>query len=196
MHEFFVGGIHPQCTQEDFESCFNHLEGYKSALLTINKKTNTCKGYGYIKCTCYINTPIIYKGRELQIIECDDHFDKDEVLSTSRTLHINLSSSSRITYTDIINILSTKPDIINIDINISSDTYDITFIFPSHIAANHAMNRIYEIFKINFCCISQHTNNTSISLIEDIQHAYNKGFDAGTTYGYISACNVSRTLNK
>lgn len=193
MHEFFIGGIHPQCTQEDFESCFYHLEGYKSASLAINEKTNTCEGYGYIKCTCYITRPIIYKGRELQIIECDSHFDKDKVLSTSRTLRINLSTSSSVTYTDIVNILSTKPDVINIDINMSSNSYTIIFIFPSHIAANHAMNRIYEIFKINFCCTSQHGNNTNVSLIKDMQHAYNKGFDAGTTFGYILACKVSRT---
>ncbi len=71
--KIFVGNVPYQCTQEDFEKCFEKVPGFIRAEIVPIQKTNLSRGFGFITMRSHVDAEklkhrndIIFKGRILR----------------------------------------------------------------------------------------------------------------------------------
>lgn len=72
-YKIFVGNVPYQCTQEEFEKCFENIKGFiKGEIITIHK-TNMSRGFGFVTMQTYLDAEnlklrddIEFKGRILR----------------------------------------------------------------------------------------------------------------------------------
>jgi len=109
-YKIFVGNVPYQCTQEEFEKCFEHIEGYvRAELITIYKDTenseemanllsssHTSRGFGFITIKSYYNAEklkmrndIIFKGRVLRFTQYHDDDNMKKNILTNYLEHNN-----------------------------------------------------------------------------------------------------------
>src|SRR6185503_1628656 len=71
--KIFVGNVPYQCTQEEFEKCFQNIDGFIKAEIITIYKTNMSRGFGFVTMRSVYEAEllkhrydILFKGRTLR----------------------------------------------------------------------------------------------------------------------------------
>jgi RNA recognition motif-containing protein len=88
--KIFVGNVPYQCTQEEFEKCFQNIDGFIKAEIITMYKTNMSRGFGFITMRSIYDAEnlkhrddILFKGRVLRFTnyQSDTHVSSSENLN-------------------------------------------------------------------------------------------------------------------
>lgn len=101
-YKIFVGNVPYQCTQEEFEKCFETVDGYLHAELIMTPQ-NISRGFGFITVKTYYNAEklklrddIIFKGRVLRFTQ----YNEDDINYRKNMSSNYLESNNNYVYVD------------------------------------------------------------------------------------------------
>lgn len=95
-NKLFVGNVPYLCTQEEFEKCFEDVDGFKKAeLITIYKcKNNVSRGFGFVTMETPIDADklkrrddIVFKGRTLRFTQYKNDIIKKLISKNINDIH-------------------------------------------------------------------------------------------------------------
>ena len=67
LRKIFVGNVPYQCTVDEFQNTFSKIDGFMDADIIIDKNTNMCKGFGFVRLNTIQNAEKLLKKTDLKI---------------------------------------------------------------------------------------------------------------------------------
>jgi hypothetical protein len=97
LRKIFVGNVPYQCTVDEFQNTFNKIDGFMDADIIIDKNTNMCKGFGFVRLNTIQNAEKLLKKTDLKI-------NGRELRLTGYTSTLRYSNDEKIGYIYVDNI--------------------------------------------------------------------------------------------